>query len=179
MEIKLNSSKNQENNNNQNNEIINSKINFITNHCEDKFQIENNNEKVCEYCKSSFFSKFNKDRHFNTIHLKVNINQNLISNKNNKNIQNNKEKGNETENNKTQEKINSNFIGYKRKSVIYLNDIKEENNQQKITFINKENNVENILINENNNIITYNNNLLDKKMQIFQFIQIIMKIMKV
>ena len=93
----------------------------------------------------------------------MNINQNLISNKNNKNIQNNKEKGNETENNKTQEKINSNFIGYKRKSVIYLNDIKEENNQQKITFINKENNVENILINENNNIITYNNNLLAEK----------------
>ena len=56
---------------------INSNSIFITENYTFDFNISNENEKICEYCKSKFYSKFNKDRHVNKIHLKSNLEKNM------------------------------------------------------------------------------------------------------
>ena len=60
-----------------NNSNINSGIIFTAKNYNNDCGVLNDNEKCCEYCQCKFYSKFNKDRHVKTIHLKSNIAQNL------------------------------------------------------------------------------------------------------
>ena len=52
---------------------INSKFIFITQNFANDSTTQNDNQRICQYCKSKFFSKFNKDRHINAIHLKMRL----------------------------------------------------------------------------------------------------------
>ena len=54
------------------NNIINSSIYFITENFKDKNIKEFDSEKICKFCGNKFFSKYNRDRHIDSIHLKLN-----------------------------------------------------------------------------------------------------------
>ena len=56
---------------------INSKFIFITQNFANDSTTQNDNQNICQYCKSKFFSKFNKDRHINAIHLKMRLKKNI------------------------------------------------------------------------------------------------------
>ena len=73
--------------NNKNNALksyseVNPAIFFISKNMRDGLNCINVNEKICEYCHGKFFSKFNKERHINTIHLKMDSIQNINKQKN-------------------------------------------------------------------------------------------------
>lgn len=117
-------------NNNKNNNIgknsnINSDIIFIIKKYEDVCDTLDDNEKFCEYCHSKFFSKFNKDRHVKTIHLKLNFTQNFYKQKKTINIERRKDNLKISETKKDKDNKDNTFIGFKRDSSTVLKNIDE------------------------------------------------------
>lgn len=131
MESKLGLSNNSVNNSDQNNNKINSKTIFMTSNFNNESIIKNDIEKICQYCKRKFFSKFNKERHINTCQLKIILNQKSNNNIINENIINKIEKIENFEKNYDKENTNNLFIGFKRNSNIDLNDLQNENKKEK------------------------------------------------
>ena len=77
---------NQVNQINLNKSINNSNKFFMSNNNTNNFIIKKNKIYKCEYCGFNFFSKFNKNRHINEIHL--NLNRGDKSNKNKNDLKN-------------------------------------------------------------------------------------------
>ena len=66
-----------ENNKVPNNSGVNPRIFLIKKILKDNLNSSNANKKICEYCYREFFSKFNKERHINTAHLKQDLIQDI------------------------------------------------------------------------------------------------------
>ena len=109
---------------------------FITKNFSVNSDIMNENEKTCEYCKSKFYSKFNKNRHVNEIHLKSNYEKILNCDNIDINIQQNQEihKADENKDNK-EDKLNI-FIGSKRYKTKSMNNSQNIEIQQKMALNN-------------------------------------------
>ena len=126
---------NQVNQINLNNSINNSNKFFISNNNTNNFIIKKNKIYKCEYCGFNFFSKFNKNRHVNEIHL--NLNRGEKSDIIKVDIKNEIlfEKNKEIEKDIIQETAINFFIGNKRKSTIDLNNLTTQNKKEKKRFI--------------------------------------------
>ena len=163
-----------------NNEVTQEKLNnlkaksniiFLTNAKKITFMNKNDNEYKCEYCGKKFFSKYNKKRHIDEVHLEISRYFNFKNNKTHTNNENFFEKNKEIENNIIQENPIIFFIGSKRKPSIDLNEITAPNKKEKISSEIKEKKDDNILI-EVDNIVTKkeNNILVEEKNEEFLII---------
>ena len=108
-------------------------------------------EKICSYCGKKFYSKFNKDRHEDDIHLKVNLRGCPICHRLYNDIEKHIEKCKNGAESKPQETIKNSFIGFKHYLIEDKNISIEDNEQQKIMLKDK---IENkpISLNEENQI---------------------------
>lgn len=120
-----------ENNTNKNNSKINSNIIFITNNCKNDYTMSYDAEKTCEHCQAKFFSKFNKDRHIDKIHLKKNFKQSLSDQKSRINIEQYKESDKSIENKEVSKSKIIKFIGFKRFTTTILSDYQEKGEKEK------------------------------------------------
>ena len=171
MEDKFELLNNQVTQTNLNNSKNNSNIIFITNARKNNFVFKNDSEYKCEDCGKKFFSKYNKKRHIDEVHLKILRNYNFNNNMKYMKNKNSFEKSKEIENDAVEEKPTNFFIGFKRKSNTYLNKLISENNEEKISLDNKEKGDDNILT-EVENIATKkeNNILIEEKNEEFLII---------
>jgi hypothetical protein len=117
---------------------INSNSIFITKNYMFDFNISKENEKICEFCKSKFYSKFNKERHVNKQHLKSNLEQNLNIDNTSVSIQQDQEKNKVKEEAENKDKKLSKFIGFKRHPTASINNNQSKNLKQKITSSNSD-----------------------------------------
>ena len=131
MKCDLESSNRNENNAIKNDSKINSNIIFISNNYKNDYTISYDNEKICEYCQSKFFSKFNKDRHINTIHLKKNLKESLINQKSHINIEQYQENYKTIEKKKISKSEIIEFVGFKRHTSTNLSDFREKGEKEK------------------------------------------------
>ena len=111
MEDKFESLNNQVTQTNLNNSKINSNITFITNTQKNNFMFKNDSEYKCEDCDKKFFSKYNKKRHIDEVHLKLLRNYNFNNNMKYMKNKNSFEKSKEIENDAVEEKP-KNFLNW-------------------------------------------------------------------
>ena len=116
----------------RNNPKVNTNIFFITKNYDYNCEILNHNEKLCEYCHSKFYSKFNKNRHVKSIHSESKITKNLSEQTKIVSIEqhiNNNQLLEVQENNKN---FANKFIGFKRHSSNYSENAEEKLENQPV-----------------------------------------------
>ena len=163
MEAKSEPSNNEVNQQKLNNLKVKSNIIFTTNAKKNIFMNKNDNEYKCEYCGNNFFSKYNKNRHVEEVHLKKSRMYDFNNNKNCIKNENSFEKNKEVEYNIVEEKPNNSFVGFKRKSNSDLDKSTSQNKKEKTSSDKKDKKDDNI-INEFDNVVTKKeNNILIKE----------------
>ena len=80
----------------------------------------------------NFFSKYNKKRHIDEVHLQISRYFNINNNMKHTNNENSFEKNKEIENNIIEENTINFFIGFKRKPSTELNKLTAPNKKEKI-----------------------------------------------
>ena len=157
-----------------NNEVTQEKLNnlkaksniiFLTNAKKITFMNKNDNEYKCEYCGNKFFSKYNKNRHVEEVHLKKSRMYDFNNNKSCIKIENSFENNKEIEYNIVEEKPENSFVGFKRKSNSDLDKLTSQNKKEKTSSDKKDkkddniiNEVDNVVRKKENNILIEENN---------------------